>query len=96
MCGQPVVGMLFRPEEVILPSAAASINVRLGRGSLGQLAPIKHQADAIRAVSARIINHDPLIGVSAADQQQEVDCSGNVEPFAVLQSDGMEGEAQAR
>lgn len=96
MCGQPLLRMLFRPEEVVLPSAAASINVGPRRGSLGQLAPMKHQTDAIRAVSARIINHDPLIGVSAADQQQEVDCSGNVEPFAVLQSDRMEVEAQAR
>ncbi len=93
---QPLLGVLFRPEEVVLPSASASVDVGFRRRDLDEFAPIKDQADAVRAVSARVVDHHPLAAEPAADQQQEVNRSGDVELLAAFQGDRVEVEAQAR
>lgn len=87
--------MLFRPEEVVLPSASTAIDVGFGRNDLDDLTPVEDDVDAVGTVSARIINHHPLIAISAADQQQEINRSGYVELLAALQGDGVEIEAQS-
>lgn len=46
------------------------------------------------AVGAGVIDNNPLIRVSAADQQQEVDSSGDVELLTTLQRNSVEIETQ--
>lgn len=87
--------MLFRPEEVVPPSASAAVDVRLIRSNLDQFASVKDQANALCTVGAGVIDYNPLIGVSAADQQQKVNCSGHIELLTVFQRHSVEIEAQA-
>ena len=92
---QPSSCVLFRPEEVVLPSAATPIDIGLGRRDFAELTSNENQVDALGTVGARIIYHHSLVTISAADQQQEVYCSGHVELLATFQGDGVEVEAQA-
>lgn len=91
---QPLLGVLFRPEEVVGPSAAATNHVRLGRIDLYYLAPVDHDPDALHAMRAGVFNDDPLVWVIAADQQQEVDRSRHIEPLPVLQGYDVKIEPQ--
>lgn len=87
--------MLFRPEEVVLPSAAAAIDVGFWRRDLENLAVVKDHVDAVGAVGACVVDDDPLAAISAADQQQEVHGSGHIKLLAASQGDGVEVETQA-
>ncbi len=86
--------MLFRPEEIIAASSAATKNGYLRRRDFDQFPALAHEANAVRAVGTGIINRHSLIGVTAADQQHEIHRSGHVEDFAIAQGDGVKVEAQ--
>ena len=91
---QPGLQVLFRPEEVGIPSAAPAEDHRLRRIDLDDSAAIDQHTHAMSAVGTRVKDCDPLVRVVAADQQQEVKRSGYVEALAILQLHGMVGEAK--
>ena len=74
--------MLFRPEECIVASAAPAEHQRFRWVDLHDPAMIDDGVDSCRAMRAGVEDFHGLAGVIAADQQQEVDRSGDVEPLA--------------
>ena len=87
--------MLFRPEEVVLTSSAATVNDTFFWEYTEQLTLIRFDLDAVNAMGAGVIKFDPVFPVLAADQQQEIDGSRYAELLIILQRHGMESEAQS-
>ena len=92
--GQPCRQVLFRPEEIILPSGAALKDHRFRRDGFYQFTALEDDVNVVGAVRTGIVYHHPLIGISAADQQHEVHRSRHVEDFATAQGNGVKVEAQ--
>lgn len=65
----PGLQMLFRPEEIVLPSGAAFKYIDFGRIYIGEFAMIQNNANTLGAMRTRIVNDDALIVVFTADQQ---------------------------
>jgi hypothetical protein len=74
--------MLFRPEEIVVASRAAVKDHRLRRDDFHQFTALEDNVNALGAVRAGIVDRHALIGVSAADQQPEVNRSRDVENLA--------------
>lgn len=74
--------MFFRPEEVVVPSAAAAKDERLLRRHSHDPSTLYDRVNRLGAVDARVEDLDLLLGVIAADQQQEVNRSGHIETLA--------------
>ena len=85
--------MLFRPEEVVLTSSAASVDNTIFREHVQKLTPVGFDSDAIDAMGTGIIKFDPVFPVLAADQQQEINCSRYAELLLAVQCHRMEREA---
>ena len=91
----PLPKVLFRPEEVVLPSGAAPVDNALLRSHLYERTPIDFDMNAVDAVSTGVIQRQPVVPVLAADQQQKVHRSRHPEPFSGIQGHCVEGESQA-
>lgn len=87
--------MLFRPEEVVLPSGAAPVHHRLRWTHPNKPAMVHLNVDPLHAVGTRVVQGDWLILVLAADQQQKVHRSRHAEPFSSVKRDGVKREPQA-
>ena len=74
--------MSFRPEEVIIPSGATAKDQHFGRRNMHDLTTLYDYVNSFGAVDARVEELDLLLGVFAADQQQEVNRSGHIEALA--------------
>ncbi len=94
MICQPHLQVFFRPEEIIVASAASPEDDGIRGGDVHNSPPLDDRVDAIRAMDARIEDLDALIGVITADQQEKIDRSGHIEALAMFELHGMEREAK--
>lgn len=92
---QPFVEVLFRPEEIVDRSAASLLDVDGIGIEIGDLSVVHPDFDPIAAVGAGVKDGELLVVVFVAvDQQQEVDCSPQVEGLFPFDLHGVEVVAQ--
>jgi len=84
--------VLFRPEEVVLPSSASTVHNGLFRVHLNKVAPVHFDVDTLYTMGAGIIKGYAAVLVLAADQQQEVHRSRNPKALPRVQGHRMKGE----
>ncbi len=61
--------MLFRPEEIVLPSGATFKYIDLGRIYINEFAVNQNNTNTLGAMRTRIVNDHALVVVFTADQQ---------------------------
>ena len=84
--------MLFRPEEVVLPSSASPVDDGFLRMYFDQAALANLDVNPVNAMSTSIVQGYTVVIILAADQQQEVHRSRNPKALPRVQGHRMKGE----
>ena len=90
----PLLQMLFRPEEVVLPSGPTPVDHRFRRLHPDEPTVAHLNMDSIDAVGARVVQADAVLFILAADQQQKVYRSRHPKPLPRVQAHRVVHEAE--